>query len=157
MKSFLGFPVIFAIVFVCCGLWASETQNKYKEKVPMNPIEFIQNLNEAFVRGDVKTIGEYLDDDVTIFVPADRMRWEGKAQVIEKLKEFFAKARIEYLRGSEFKLQQYGDVAVVTYRYERQVCLADAKQQDLGKETYVLVRKGASWRVVHDHFSKDFN
>jgi ketosteroid isomerase-like protein len=118
-------------------------------------LDVVQAWNGAFARNDAPTYFGYIDADITVLTPSNPYRVEGVADDREEFERGIAagSGRVGYFQELQPHVQRYGDVAVVTY-FSRGAYGPEGKEQTLYlKETDVLVKGPAGWKVVHIHVS----
>lgn len=115
----------------------------------------VEAFNKAFSDNDAARYFTLMDDELTLFTPANPYRVEG----IDDDREGFEAgiragyARVEYFHELQPRIQVFGDVAIVTY-HSRGRYGVDAQAKTLYyKETDILIRRDEQWKVVHIHVS----
>jgi ketosteroid isomerase-like protein len=111
---------------------------------------------ERWGKGDPQGVLQTYAADITYFDPYQEKRIGG----IEAMKELYAplagKFKLERYEMIDPKVQQHGDVAVLTYNLvEDLLQLADGPGSiHLGwNATQVYARAGGEWRIIHGHWS----
>jgi len=142
------------VVSMVCVMLASVTAKagEPKEK-EITPVQFVETMNRAYAAKDLAAILSNLDDEVVFVVPEDPAPWRGKQTISERLKTFFSEYTITGLKATDYRVRTAGDVAIVTYVYETRLQHGGKELVLPGKETYVLRKAGASWRVLHDQLT----
>lgn len=113
----------------------------------------VRDFNDAFEANDVERYFEFIEDDIVVLTPRSPYRVEGladdRAEVVWGQQT--QRSRVGYFQELQPLVRVYGDVAVVTY-YSRGSYGPDQVVSYL-KETDVLVRRGATWKIAHIHVS----
>ena len=107
-------------------------------------------------RGDVNGYLDLEDADVTYFDPALEKRLDGITAMTKYITPFAGKIGISHYDMIDPKVQQFGDVAVLTYNL-----VDDAIKTPDGPVnvkirwncTEVYARVGGAWKIVHNHWS----
>jgi ketosteroid isomerase-like protein len=115
----------------------------------------IRAFNEAFAANDVARYFSYMDEDLLVIVPNSPYRIEGIAHDREGF-EYSLKTgsgRVGYFQELQPRIRVYGDTALVTY-YSRGSYGAEGQTKTAYyKETDVLIRRAAGWKIAHIHIS----
>lgn len=113
--------------------------------------EFISAFNAL----DRSRFDPLFADDVTLFFPSapfEVRRVDGKAAVLKWFGKFFDAARSRggrlNIQPADLRVQDYGDVAVVTFHL-------GGGDDEIGRRTLVLRKQGNDWRIVHLHASSE--
>jgi ketosteroid isomerase-like protein len=107
-------------------------------------------------KGDVNGFLEIDAPDITYFDPAVEKRVDGLGAMSKYLTPFAGKIEISRYEMIDPKVQQYGEVAVLTYNLLDAVVKAPdglAKIEIRWNCTEVYARSEAVWRIVHTHWS----
>ena len=143
--------ILFASAAVAAAGWtAAET-----EDVSAQIIALERGALDRWGKGDPGGYLEIYDPDVTYFDPVQEKRVDGLGAVRTMLAPFTGKIRVSRYDMLGPKVQQYGDVAVLSF-----TLLSYQKQPD-GSEpvvarwnsTAVYRRAGDTWKSVHVHWS----
>jgi ketosteroid isomerase-like protein len=120
----------------------------------MTPAQFIQEYaTSGRVHGIDYTLG--LVDDEAIYWFSDGTSHVGKAAIERAFRRNFEAIKDEEYRISDVVwVAQSSDVAACVYRFEWSGIVRGAPASGSGRGTSVLVRRGDSWVVVHEHLSK---
>lgn len=115
-------------------------------------VQTVRDINQAFIRGDLKTLQSLTHKELTM-LHGHMKRIENQEQALEEWKGLFsarAGSGISYfIKESDFKVQLYGDVAVVTFNYEHPIVVRGKVGTEGGKAVYVLIREEQRWPMVH--------
>lgn len=114
----------------------------------------VQAFCDAFNRLDVPAAAELLDDDLELFdhVP---YRFDNKSQFVE-----FLQGAVAGLASSNFAFRQlscrvFNDNAAVANAYDTftGVTKDGQVQNQHGRTTLILAKRGSQWKIVGAHFS----
>lgn len=115
----------------------------------------IEAFNRAFAANDPARYFAFIADEITVLTPGNPYRVEGVADDREEF-ELGLRAeysRVEYFQEMQPRVQVYGDTAVASYFSRGRYGPPGAAKTAYYKETDVLVRGPAGWRIVHIHVS----
>jgi uncharacterized protein (TIGR02246 family) len=109
----------------------------------------LQQLNQAWMRGQPQDIGPMLDDDVVFIYPGFVGRAQGRAAAVATYEDFLAQARIHGVNLEEPSIDVFGDTAVATYRYDVDYELSDGRFREKGRDLFVFACNAEGvWRAV---------
>jgi ketosteroid isomerase-like protein len=99
----------------------------------------------------------YLDiyaPEITYFDPIQHRRLDGIEAMKELLLPLTGKIKVDRYEMIGTKVQQYGDVAVLSYNLDSHFTSPDGKPAVAQwNSTVVYVRQDGGWRSVHSHWS----
>jgi ketosteroid isomerase-like protein len=105
-------------------------------------------------KGDPQGYLETYAPDITYFDPMQERRVDGIDAMRTLLVPLTGKIKINSYEMVGPKVQQYGDVAVLSYNLNSHFRAADGKPGVVRwNSTAVYVRDGDRWRSVHSHWS----
>jgi ketosteroid isomerase-like protein len=107
-------------------------------------------------KGDVNGYLEIYGPDITYFDPALEKRIDGHEAVSKYIGPFDGKIGIESYSMIDPKVQQYCDVAVLTYNLVDDVNKTPAGPVHMKTRwncTQVYIRVNDRWEIVHNHWS----
>jgi ketosteroid isomerase-like protein len=105
-------------------------------------------------KGDPQGYLETYAPDITYFDPMQERRVDGIDAMRKLLVPFTGKIKIDRYEMIGPKVQQYGDVAVLSYNLNSHVRAPDGKPGVVRwNSTAVYVHDGDRWRSVHSHWS----
>lgn len=78
-------------------------------------------------------------------------RITGRRALAETFRYYFRRARRLRYRLTQLRVDVHGDTAVATFYWT--VALGCGTKVR-GRGTHVFVRRGRTWRIVHEHFSR---
>lgn len=104
-----------------------------------------------FNRGQVAAIVKQFDPSFVGFSSTRHDRIRGLVALHRTFFYYLRQSpRLRY-NISEARVEQYGDIAVATFYWT--VRLAPGRKVN-GRGTHVFARRGKTWRIVHEHFSR---
>jgi ketosteroid isomerase-like protein len=112
-------------------------------------------FNRAFAANDPERYFSFVDDAITVLTPGNPYRVEGLPADREEF-EFGLRAgysRVGYFQEMQPHVAVFGNVALATYFSRGHYGPEGASRALYLKETDVLVRRPAGWRIVHIHVS----
>jgi ketosteroid isomerase-like protein len=115
----------------------------------------VEAFNRAFAANDPARYFDFVAEEITVLTPGNPYRVEGRADDREEF-ELGLRAgysRVEYFQEMQPRVQVYGDTAVATYFSRGRYGPEGAARAAYYKETDVLVRRAAGWKIVHVHVS----
>jgi ketosteroid isomerase-like protein len=115
----------------------------------------VTDFNRAFAANDPERYFSFVDETITVLTPGNPYRVEGLRADREEF-EFGLRAgysRVGYFQEMQPRVSVFGDVAVATYFSRGHYGPEGASRALYFKETDVLVRRPAGWRIVHIHVS----
>jgi ketosteroid isomerase-like protein len=121
----------------------------------MSPDEFIRELESATRSHDLAHSLSLIDDDAVYWF-SNGARHAGKAAIDRAFRENFAAIEGEDYRMKDVVwIAKSDDVAACTFRFEWSGIVRGQSTLGSGRGTLVLVRRGDSWVVKHEHLSKE--
>jgi putative oxidoreductase len=113
-----------------------------------------RELWSRFKKHDVEGMLEMMDRDFTAFSGGMPKRLDGPAAEEAHARYFLDDLKGEVLRYDilDPRVQNFGDVAVLTYHFAVNVTMLGKMQAQTGKDTSVWVRRGKTWKQVHYHY-----
>ena len=119
-------------------------------------LQIVRDWNDAFASNDVPRYFTYIDEELSLWTPANPYRVDGLAQDREEF-EFSlrsGKTWVNLFQMMQPRVQLLGDAAVVTYAWRGSLGKGDAASMGYFKETDVLLRRPSGWKIVHIHLSR---
>lgn len=105
-------------------------------------------------KGDPQGYLEIYAPEITYFDPLQERRLDGIEAMRKLLLPLTGKIKVDRYDMIGPKVQQYGDVAVLSYNLISHVTGADGKPGTVQwNSTVVFVRQDRGWRSVHSHWS----
>lgn len=105
----------------------------------------------AFNRGDVRGALKMFDKSFVGFSSTKHTRIRGQAALAETFRYYLKRAPKVRYRIEQPLVQVNGDAAVASFYWT--VSLGRGRKLR-GRGTHVFARRGKSWRVIHEHFSR---
>ncbi len=101
-----------------------------------------------------RDLGELLDGFAPGFVGFSSTRHKritGQKSLAETFHHYFSQSpRVQY-RISQARVQVFGNMAVASFYW---TVTLGGKRKVEGRGTHVFSKRGRSWRIVHEHFSR---
>lgn len=105
-------------------------------------------------KGDPNGFLEIYAPEVTYFDAGVERRIDGHAAMKEYLLPLTGKIKVSSYEMIGTKVQQHGDIAVLTYNLRSEAVKPDGKPVTVAwNSTSVFARSAAGWKVVHSHWS----
>ncbi len=105
----------------------------------------------AFNRGDVRSALKMFDKDFVGFSSTKHTRIRGQTALAETFRYYLKRAPKVTYRIEQPLVQVNGDSAVATFYWT----VGFGRGRKLrGRGTHVFTRRGKTWRVLHEHFSR---
>ena len=105
-------------------------------------------------KGDPQGFLEVYAPEITYFDPMQERRLDGIEAMRELLLPLTGKIKVDRYEMIGTKVQQYGDVAVLSYNLNSHVTAPDGQPKVVRwNSTVVYVRQDRRWRSVHSHWS----
>ncbi len=151
-------------VVLCCFLLTSAAfaQAKPAEKkvaaarADVPDRQLMQKINDAWATMNVDNAAQYYDKKPTdVFYDLSPLKYTGWQEYADASRKMFA--MIESLKFTTYEdatVHHAGSTAWGTATVHADITMKDGKSQSLDcRWTVVWEKKGASWLVVHEHFS----
>lgn len=119
-------------------------------------LEVVKDWNTAFKKNDPETYFTFIHKDLTLFIPSNPYRIDGKTDDREEFEWSLSKERTKVSLFQELqpKVQLIGTTSAIVTYYSRGVYGPDGKEQMVYlKETDILVKENNAWKVIHIHVS----
>jgi ketosteroid isomerase-like protein len=124
---------------------------------PSNSDEIIRLERAAldrWGRGDPTGFLETYAQEVTYFDPGVERRVDGHAAMTDYYRPFTGMIKVARYEMLNPKVQQHGDVAVLTYNLRSDAIQRDGKEATVRwNSTAVYVRAAGTWKTIHSHWS----
>jgi ketosteroid isomerase-like protein len=105
-------------------------------------------------RGDPQGFLDIYAPEITYFDPGVQRRVDGHDAMTEYYRPLTGKIKIKSYEMTGVKVQQHGDMAVLSYNLQSEAVQADGKQVTVRwNSTSVYARAGNEWKVIHSHWS----
>lgn len=113
-----------------------------------NPWETVQQINEAWVSGEVGQIDELFHPKAVIVHPGFEGRTEGRDDCVQSYLEFAMQAQVHRLETFEEQVDVVDATAVVSYGFEIEYEMNGQGYTDSGTDLFVLTAGPTGWQVV---------
>ncbi len=110
--------------------------------------ELIHNINRAWLDRDFPRLSKHLVPDCVLVAPDFKSRISGRAAVVKTYEEFMGRAEVHEFRESELAADVFGEMVMVTYRFDMTWTSNGARRTDSGHELLAFVRSDAQWKVA---------
>jgi hypothetical protein len=104
---------------------------------------------ERWGNGDPTGFLEITADDASYFDPFIKSRIDGKAGLAERYEPIKGQVKIIDSRIIDPRVQVYGEVAILTFRFESK----GNEGSMLWNTTEVYRKVGEAWKIVHTHWA----
>jgi ketosteroid isomerase-like protein len=109
----------------------------------------VRESNRAWISGSTKELANLLDESAVVIAPALQGRVEGRDAVVASYASYNAHAKTHSFEEMEHQVDLFGDLAVVTYRFQiRYELLTDGVVQEETAQEVLVLRKTDRWRVL---------
>jgi ketosteroid isomerase-like protein len=120
----------------------------------MTPAEFIREYETSGRTGGLEYTLSLIDDNAVYWF-SDGTSHVGKDAIARAIRRNFEAIKDETYKISDIVwVAQSSDVAACIYRFVWSGVIGGAPAAGSGRGTSVLVRRGDSWVVAHEHLSK---
>lgn len=149
MQRPLGSSLLIAIGLVSAT--AVPTQQRQGEDV----IAVERAALDRWAQGDPSGFLTTYADDITYFDPMQDRRVDGLSTLRTMFQPLSGKFKIDRYEILNPKVQQSGDIAVLTYNLQNYAKLPDGSERIFNRwnSTAVFRRSGGKWRTIHSHWS----
>ena len=113
-----------------------------------NPWDTVQQINQAWVSGEVGEIDELFHPNAVIVHPGFEGRTEGRDDCVQSYVEFAMQAQVHRLEAFDEQVDVVDNTAVVSYGFEIEYEMGGQGYTDSGTDLFVLTRAPNGWQVV---------
>ncbi len=113
-----------------------------------NPWETVQQINQAWVSGEVGQIDELFHPNAVIVHPGFEGRTEGRDDCVQSYLEFAMQAQVHRLDAFDEQIDVVDNTAVVSYGFEIEYEMNGQGYTDSGTDLFVLTRAPGGWQVI---------
>lgn len=113
-----------------------------------NPWETVQQINRAWVSGEVDQIDDLFHPNAVIVHPGFEGRTEGRGDCVQSYLEFALQAQVQRLEEFDEQVDIVDDTAVVSYGFEIDYETNGQAFSESGTDLFVLTRASAGWQVI---------
>lgn len=108
----------------------------------------VHTINRSWLDRDFAKLGKHLVPDCVLVAPDFKGRISGRAAVVRTYEEFMARADVHEFRESELAADVFGEMVMVTYRFDMTWTSNGARRTDAGHELLAFVRSDGQWKVA---------
>lgn len=110
----------------------------------------VRESNRARLTGATRELTALLDPEAVVIQPGFSSPIEGREAVVRAVEDERQHLRVESFEELEHSVSIFGDLAMVTYRYEmRWKPVAEEEElEESGQEVVALRRGGDRWKVL---------
>ena len=136
-------------------LFSAACSGALRATSPETVIAIERGALDRWGKGDPHGYLEVMAPEVTYFDPRLTARIDGTAPVTETLMPIAGQVHIDRYEMIAPKMQQYGDIIVLTFNFVSHTALAGGADTLVMRwnSTEVYRRSGRDWRIVHSHWS----
>jgi ketosteroid isomerase-like protein len=118
----------------------------------MQPDEFLAGYERALATHQWEAIAPFIDHDAC-FIFSDGTHF-GLASIEGAIRSTFQVIQNEVYHLSDMVwIYRHADSALCTYRFHWSGLINGAHREGQGRGSSVLVKRGASWKIIHEHLS----
>jgi len=110
--------------------------------------QILNELNQAWVEGQVDRLEEFVHPDVILATPGFGERVLGRDAYIAGHRDFVDSATIHGFSEAAADVDVIEDIAVVNYCYELDYERSGKRYTSIGRDLYVLSNTAQGWLVV---------
>ena len=108
----------------------------------------VERINEASRKGDIKTLKHFCHKHMIIVPPGFVQRAEGRDTYLRSVEDFCSTGTVLEYKELSMKIDVFGDVAVVYYRYETKWEMDEKTFGEKGNDVMVLRRDEKKWLLI---------
>ena len=151
LRTLAAVSVPLAAIIACGGASVGSQVRRGADDV----IALERSALDRWGKGDVGGFLSLYADEITYFDPLQERRVDGLAAIRAVYEPFAGKFTVDRYEMLNPKVQQYGDVAVLTFNIQNYARQADGTERRTTRwnVTEVFRRIDGRWRTVHSHFS----
>lgn len=122
----------------------ADSDNDFKNEIRQT----VERINEASRKGDIAALKQFCHEDVVIVPPGFVQRAEGRDTYLKSVEDFCSTGTVHEYKELSMKIDIFGDVAVVYYRYETKWEMDDKTFSEKGNDVMVLKRDEKKWLLI---------
>jgi uncharacterized protein (TIGR02246 family) len=122
----------------------ADSNNNLKDEIRQT----VQAINEASRKGDIEALKDFCHEDVVIVPPGFVQRAEGRETYLNSVEDFCNTGTVLEYKERSMKIDVFGDVVVVYYRYETKWEMEDENFSEKGNDVMVLGRNEGKWLLI---------
>ena len=108
----------------------------------------VEGIKEASRKGNIETLKSFCHKDVVIVPPGFVQRAEGRDTYLKSVEDFCAIGTFLEYKELSMKIDVFGDVAIVYYRYETKWEMDGKTFSEKGNDVMVLSRNEGKWLLI---------
>lgn len=108
----------------------------------------VEGINEASRKGDIEAIKSFCHKDVVIVPPGFTQRAEGRDTYLKSVADFCETGTVLEYKMLSMKIDVFGDVAVVYYRYNTKWEMEGETFSEKGNDVMVLIHIEGKWLLI---------
>ena len=108
----------------------------------------VEDIKEASRKGDIETLKSLCHKDVVIVPPGFVQRAEGRDTYLKSVEDFCNTGTILEYKMLSMKIDVFGDVAIVYYRYNTKWEMEGETFSEKGNDVMVLGRYEGKWLLI---------
>ena len=108
----------------------------------------VKGINEASRKGDIKALKRFCHKHVVIVPPGFIQRAEGRNRYLKSVEDFCDTGSVLEYEELSIKIDVFGDVAIVYYRYETKWEMDGNTFNEKGNDVMVLSRNKGKWLLI---------
>jgi ketosteroid isomerase-like protein len=110
--------------------------------------QIVEDINEASRKGDIETLKSLCHKDVVIVPPGFVQRAEGRDTYLKSVADFCNTGTVHEYKMLSMKIDIFGDVAIVYYRYNTKWEMEGETFSEKGNDVMVLGRYEGKWLLI---------
>jgi len=122
----------------------AQSENDICEEIRL----LLGKINAAWTGGNPEELAEYFHDDMVISGPGFREAGRGREACVASYRSFTASSRILTFEETDHKIEVWGGVALVSYRYSIDYEFDGEAHRDAGYDVFLFKREGGRWLAV---------
>ena len=111
-------------------------------------IDFVKKINDLWLQNDTRELNNYLSNDVVFASPGFDKYLKGKDLCINSYKEFISQAVIDNFQSTQFNVDHFDDIAIVTYHFLIQYRMNGKNYNDEGYEIMAFRKQENQWLLI---------
>jgi ketosteroid isomerase-like protein len=108
----------------------------------------VEAVNEASRKGDIEALKSLCHKDVVIVPPGFVQRAEGRDTYLKSVADFCDTGTVLEYKTLSMKIDVFGDVAIVYYRYNTKWEMEGETYSEEGNDVMVLGRYEGKWLLI---------
>lgn len=108
----------------------------------------VEGINETSRKGNIEALKRFCHKDMVIVPPGFVQRAEGRDTYLKSVEDFCDTSAVLEYKVLSPKIDIFGDVAVVYYRYEKKWEMDGKTFSEKGNDVMVLSRNEGKWLPI---------